>query len=396
MSFLTPKEIPKEYKKAYQRECEKKCCSLFLAVSLGMFVIEALILIFQLIRLGDRLFDFFYFTVYIVALIFSAAFGITYFLYKTHKLTKNQRFVDCAFVICLIILGMLTSYAEFTASGNYAQNTIFIMLMFAISSILYFHYKAIIAFLIFATAAFVGVLQITQFDSNIKVAITLDKLFLLILMICVTVAFYNNRVALFMQNTELEKVNESLQKSNMKLEKLNTQLEQTAITDALTGVLNRMAFNNILKTQWNFCYREEEPLAVLMIDVDYFKQYNDTYGHIQGDKCLQHVAQSIVKSLRKTGDFIFRYGGEEFTCLLPSTNIDGAIIAAERIVQELKEEAIVTNNNMGYVTVSIGIHACIPEKGLDMYKFVEKADIALYKSKNSGRNMYTVYSENDV
>ncbi len=390
---LTPTKISGDYKLLYNKECEQRNLSLFMLVSMCMFVFEVLLLIFQYVRLGSLLFEILYFYVYIFTAIFGGTFSIIYYLYKHGKLKKNRLTVDFLFVFFFIILALSTSYAELSIATNFLQNSIFIIAMFSLTSLVYLDYKQILALLIFGVAVFIAQIYFSNLLTTVKVGIILDYLLLFVLNFCTAIVFHNSRVEKFIQKVEIEEANKNLQNTNAQLETLNKQLEQTAITDALTGVLNRMAFNNILKTQWTFSVQNIEPISALMIDVDHFKNYNDTYGHMEGDRCLQKVAQAIVKSLRKTGDFVFRYGGEEFTCILPSTDLNGAIIASKRIMEELKGSEILTKEGGAGVTVSIGINHCVPTKDDDMYKFIENADKALYKSKNNGRNMYTIYND---
>ncbi len=393
MKLFLPKNIPINYKQLYNKECRERNLSLFLAVCISMFIFEILLLMFQIIRLGDVLYTLLYFDIYIYSIIFPFTFGILYLLCKKNIIIKSQYIVDSLFVIVFISIAALTTYAEITLSVEYFQNSLFIMLMFSVASFIYFDYKVVIAFLTISIVVFLSLVYFSQYPSLIKTGIMLDYLLLYVLNICVAIVFHNNRIEKFIQKVEIEIANDNLQKSNLELEKLNSQLEQTAITDALTGVLNRLAFNNILKTQVNFAIQNAEPMTVLMIDVDHFKLYNDTFGHLQGDECLKAVAKCIIKSLRKTGDFIFRYGGEEFACILPATDTKGAKLAASRIMEELRIAAIETSVKNEYLTVSIGIYSSTPTKDGNILDFVEKADKALYTSKNQGRGRYTIYNE---
>ncbi len=395
MKFLIPKSVPDNYRLLYNEDLEKHNLSLFFLVSVCMFVFEAFLLVFQYIRLGSVLFEIFYFVVYIFALLFSGTFSILYTLYKNKIINKHLSITNFFFVVFFILLALSTSYAELSSSTSFLQNTVFIMTIFSLTSLVCLDYKTILFLLISAVTAFMVIVLTSDLLVVIKFGIALDYLLLFVLNFCVAIAFHNSRVDKFVQKVENEIAHENLQKTNEKLEILNKQLEQTAITDALTGVLNRMAFSNILKTQWTFAAQNKIHLSALMLDVDHFKNYNDKYGHIEGDKCLQKVAQSIVNSLRKTGDFAFRYGGEEFTCILPGTDINGAIIVAERIMLELKNADIYKSEDDSALTISIGIDCCIPSRDQDMFKFIENADKALYISKNNGRNRYTVF-ENQI
>jgi diguanylate cyclase (GGDEF)-like protein len=130
-----------------------------------------------------------------------------------------------------------------------------------------------------------------------------------------------------------------------------------------------------------------------MIDIDYFKAYNDYYGHAQGDSCLQEVAQTLSSGLRRTVDFVARYGGEEFAVILPETDEENAHSAAEHLRQEVEDRRILHESSPGapYVTISVGAATVVPSTKLSPYSLVEQADRALYLAKQRGRNRTAQY-----
>lgn len=170
-------------------------------------------------------------------------------------------------------------------------------------------------------------------------------------------------------------------------ERLNQELEQLARQDALTGLANRRTFDDRLCNEWERSRRERQPLALLFIDIDHFKEFNDTYGHDHGDRCLADIANAIADSLLRPGDLAARYGGEEFVALLPITNTQGAEEVAQRIIDAVDELGIphAGSSTTDHVTLSIGVCACIPESGLPA-KLLKTADEALYKAKEQGRH----------
>jgi diguanylate cyclase (GGDEF)-like protein len=166
------------------------------------------------------------------------------------------------------------------------------------------------------------------------------------------------------------------------------QLRGLALTDALTGVANRRAFEAQLDREWRRCQRNKLPLSVIIIDIDHFKKYNDTYGHQAGDHCLQHVASTLAMSLRRAGDTLGRYGGEEFACLLPATDLAGATARAEDIGRAIERLNIVPagSANARVVTVSRGVGTTIPDDETEILDLLEVADAMLYQAKRAGRN----------
>jgi diguanylate cyclase (GGDEF)-like protein len=163
------------------------------------------------------------------------------------------------------------------------------------------------------------------------------------------------------------------------------------IIDQLTGIYNRRYMDGNLKKIIKFHSRTGSSLSVLMIDIDYFKKYNDTYGHDAGDVCLRAVASALSQCVIREGDFVARYGGEEFAAVLPNTDKDGADVVALKMLEKVRELNIPheTSGIEDYVTVSIGGTACIVNHLQHGSDYIKSADKALYESKKNGRNRYT-------
>jgi len=165
-------------------------------------------------------------------------------------------------------------------------------------------------------------------------------------------------------------------------------LERLSHIDGLTGIANRRYFNTMLSREFSRSQRHRQPLAVLMIDVDDFKAFNDHYGHQHGDACLQQVAQAIAKCMQRPGDIAARYGGEEFVCLLPDTDLEGAVKLAHDIQMAIAVLGMhhVQAQATDFVTVSMGGAAVIPDELTSGQQLLASADARLYRAKRSGRN----------
>lgn len=178
---------------------------------------------------------------------------------------------------------------------------------------------------------------------------------------------------------------------------LETRLETLAIEDSLTGLANRRRFDERLKEEWARAYRDRSSLALLMIDVDHFKAYNDEYGHPAGDACLRLVAKIIAGETQRAGDLAARYGGEEFAMLLPNTDAAGCALIGERIRAAIHEAGLVHTSNQaaGCVTASVGGATCRPalERTAGVTSLVEAADQALYAAKDAGRDRLMMSGE---
>lgn len=180
-----------------------------------------------------------------------------------------------------------------------------------------------------------------------------------------------------------------VQKKQQNLESVNLELKYLSALDGLTGIANRRSFDDALRGAWAEAKLSGKPLALIMCDIDYFKAYNDTYGHQQGDECLRQIAKTLQATLNRKGDFVARYGGEEFVVILPNTDLAGAITVAEGLrngvlaLQLQHEKSLV----LPYVTISLGVAAQQDAFSMkNSTNLVEAADQALYLAKREGRN----------
>ncbi|MEO8646933.1 diguanylate cyclase [Pseudomonas sp.] len=164
-------------------------------------------------------------------------------------------------------------------------------------------------------------------------------------------------------------------------------LRSMALMDGLTGVANRRKFNEDILAAWRLCLREQKPLSLILVDVDYFKRYNDRYGHQAGDDCLKSVAQTLSETVRRPYDLVARYGGEEFACVLPNTVLSGAVEIAERMQERVRTLGIEhsASDVDRVVTISLGVATLTPTRDLEFQALIEAADKQLYEAKNAGR-----------
>lgn len=180
----------------------------------------------------------------------------------------------------------------------------------------------------------------------------------------------------------------ALQESQRKLAEANKALEKLTALDGLTGIANRRRFDQELKSSWSRSIRQSTSLSLIMIDIDFFKLYNDYYGHQQGDECLKQVALILNMTATRETDLVARYGGEEFGVILPETGLKGALELAENMrnnIDELKMEHK-DSKISDHVTISLGVATAIPEQETKPELLVSAADQALYKAKEEGRN----------
>ena len=179
-----------------------------------------------------------------------------------------------------------------------------------------------------------------------------------------------------------------LRESQQKLAAANVELQKLAALDPLTGIANRRRFDESLVLEWQRGQREKTPLSLLMVDVDHFKHYNDSYGHPAGDLALKKVAAVLTENLKRPADLVTRYGGEEFAIILPETDSAGAMSVAKDCLRHLENLRIENTKATPYglLTMSIGVHTIVPHKPSTSQELVATADRALYAAKAEGRN----------
>ena len=195
--------------------------------------------------------------------------------------------------------------------------------------------------------------------------------------------------------TRDQKNRQLIRERDFQMQRLNAKLEELAARDHLTGLANRRRFDEELQRELRRCVRDLRPISLLMIDVDYFKRYNDHFGHQAGDECLARIAASIKEQLRRPADTAARYGGEEFAVILPETEAQGAEEIAEAIQAKVRELAISHVEPLpgGIVTVSTGIATITPKDSTELRALVESADKALYNAKKAGRNRIAIAAQ---
>lgn len=190
---------------------------------------------------------------------------------------------------------------------------------------------------------------------------------------------------------------DKVQERTAELEIANEKLKHLASIDSLTQIANRYRFDEYLDREWRRMAREKQPISLILFDVDYFKRYNDEYGHQAGDRALYKIAQAAKNSVNRAADVVARYGGEEFAVILPNTSDCGALHVAETIAKQVKMLKIPHERSDAsqYVTVSLGVVTLVPDAELNPNDAIARADRALYQAKKQGRDRAMVFSEQD-
>ena len=183
-------------------------------------------------------------------------------------------------------------------------------------------------------------------------------------------------------------------RTQLTVKRQSDALRELTLTDGLTGVANRRAFDETLDAEWRRCARVQVPIALIMVDIDHFKNFNDAYGHQAGDACLQQVGAAMRRAAMRPQDLVARYGGEEFAILLPHEDSAGAEAVARKVLDEIAALEIAHGHSSAgpWVTVSIGVASVTPTEKLESGMLIKRADARLYEAKANGRNRYMLCS----
>ncbi len=177
-------------------------------------------------------------------------------------------------------------------------------------------------------------------------------------------------------------------KNEEELVRLQRELEALSYKDGLTGVANRRMLDQVLAREWASAYRNQQPLSLILIDIDFFKEYNDHYGHVAGDDCLRRVAELLASAAARPRDLAARYGGEEFVLVLPETDAEAAMGVAERCRGLVLDEMIphARSTAAGCLSISVGVGTVVPAEDASPEAFIAEVDRSLYRAKDEGRN----------
>ncbi|MDD3467030.1 MAG: diguanylate cyclase [Campylobacterales bacterium] len=246
------------------------------------------------------------------------------------------------------------------------------------------HVRSIIENIVSAEVDFASKNRENQLDTYNMLLLQLACIFLVAFFIVIYI------VSAIFKGIKIQQ--EELEIATKKLQEANTKLEDASFTDALTDLKNRRYFNIVFDKEYKTSLRNQTGFVFMMLDIDFFKQYNDTYGHLKGDDTLKAVALSLKETLKRPGDYCFRLGGEEFGVILCDSTPQQAEIVAKRINHNIESLKIphIKSTASSNVTISIGVTQIIPTENSDMEDVISKADDYLYKTKENGRNGYTI------
>ncbi len=291
-----------------------------------------------------------------------------------------QSFLQYTAVAALLASGLALTIIDQLVTSNM---TPFLITTLLVSLLLRIRPIVIVPILIVDYLIFHLTLGIYQKDSATILSNQLNGIIVTIMSIVLTLIMWQNSTRNILQTRYIEQ-------QKAELEEKNSRLEQLVSYDSLTGLFNRREFDRILEHELNRINRIEQPLTLILLDLDHFKAFNDLYGHVKGDDCLKEVSAAILSLVRRTGDAAVRYGGEEFAVILPQSSPEYAETLAERIRTTILDLEIPHPGNPAapVVSISSGVFTILPPSHLTPLQTLEKVDALLYRAKHEGRNRW--------
>lgn len=336
----------------------------------------------------------------ILRLVFMA--GAVAFLFFARRpasedgITRRHRFCEIGFVLfSLIITSLQTGVGQPIKSAvlvEFGQLPVpsigsFLIAAFAFGAFLYLNLRIVLFAYVPSWVILVVTFAWTQPNVALAVEDVINVTFMTVLAVVLSQVSYSTRIKEFLHLRLIQLQGRQLEQINAQLAESNGRLRRLSFVDSMTGVPNRRYFDKYLDREWARAKRERSSIALVMLDIDRFKEFNDEYGHQAGDNCLVQVANCIRQSLQRPTDQVARYGGDEFVAVLPDTDLEGARKVAERIGRAVVGLGIpIAKSPYGCLTVSLGTACWYPTSVEKAQSLVASADEALYRAKMAGRN----------
>lgn len=348
---------------------------------LGM--LTAIITAITLWKVADHSLLFSWLVLMIIA--YSMRFATTILFFRTHISDQMTEIWVKRYIVCTFIAGLTWGSLAFFLDPAWPaayQVVLFVIYTGLIAGAFSANSSVFIAFPAFYVPMVISIM-IVMLRMKDEAFYTLALLFMIYiaLMYISSLKFYTQLAYTLQLRFDNEKLAQELSISNEKLHKL-------ADIDGLTQIYNRRSLDRFMNAEWNRHYRNQKPLSFLFIDIDYFKQYNDTYGHEAGDNCLIEISRILQKNAQRASDIAARFGGEEFAIIFPETTEKEAVQIAKKIISDLNELSIPHSGSSicQHVTMSIGVSTLIPQQPNNCEWILTSADKALYEAKKCGRN----------
>ena len=381
--FLLP--VADEYKAALTLDINRTNMAKVKTIAITFLVLEVLMVAASLIIKKEALFstpDLYYFAMYLFLI---AAMSV--FLGIFHKLGKNipahEMGIRSAGISFTCLLLFWSAGISLLDQLSYGQIIIYLTAIISIAVVPLFQPLTFFLLYVAAQTFFVAFMPYFQESGEIIFGNYANSTLFIIISFVISRIRYKTWIGDFKNRIIIQEKSIEINQINKELEEANEKLRHLSQTDSLTGVFNRSMFDKTIKIEWNRCKRNSIPLSLFMIDIDFFKAFNDNYGHQAGDVCIKRVASILLNFAKRSSDSVSRYGGDEFSVILPHLGKEDALKLAEQIRSKIAASHIPNTyaSIAEHATISMGVHTIIPSDDSSIDAFIEAADRALYEAK---------------
>ena len=396
LDLMFYKTVPQKYQNEFKVESINLILERGRAAAITILCFEIFLLLLMLVTKKENIFystNSYYASMYVVMIIVASSFLLIYRkIADINFSVKYKRRIIVGYISFILYWSAAMSILD---QMTYGQILVYIIAIIAIAEFTCLEPGVLLPMFLSCQIIFVVALPIFQESTKEVYGNIVNSTIFVLLSLVIARMLYKSRVENFLNRKTIEENNETLNEINQKLQQANETLEKLSITDSLSDLNNRRKFDEAIVLEWNRCKRHKVELSIIFIDIDYFKSYNDNYGHQSGDLCIKRIAKILKGSSRRASDFAARYGGEEFVVVLSHIGAEEAYEEAERIRKDSENLKIVHEYSKisKYVTVSLGVYTCIPKMDSSVEEFIGKADKALYMAKKNNRNQVCVYKD---
>jgi len=354
------------------------------ATAVTFIVLEIIMIVMSLFKNKYQFPDICYSGMY-VFLLFSMITYLLLFIKLGRNIPANSTIIQIGGISFAALILYWCAGISLLDQLSYGQIIVYITALLAIAVIPLFSPLVLLSIYVPCQVLFVAFLPHFQQSGDVLFGNYVNSTTFMIISWVISRMRYLNFVEDFEYTKIIQEKNNELEKVNRELEEANRILEKLSQTDSITGIYNRFVFDRTMLTEWDRCRRHSIPLSLMMIDIDFFKSFNDNYGHQAGDDCIRDVARLLRASAQRSSDIVARYGGDEFAIILPHMEKEEACQFAERIRRKVLELAIPHEYSSvsPYLTISVGVHTVVPSDQLSIEEFIKTADNALYEAKKS-------------
>jgi len=376
--------VSERYKREFTLAVHKYNVSRVKGVAGTFIVLEVVMIVVSLFKHNNQFPDICYSGMY-VFLLFSMITYLLLFIKLGRNIPANSTIIQIGGISFAALILYWCAGISLLDQLSYGQIIVYITALLAIAVIPLFSPLVLLSIYVPCQVLFVAFLPHFQQSGDVLFGNYVNSTTFMIISWVISRMRYLNFVEDFEYTKIIQEKNNELEKVNRELEEANRILEKLSQTDSITGIYNRFVFDRTMLTEWDRCRRHSIPLSLMMIDIDFFKSFNDNYGHQAGDDCIRDVARLLRASAQRSSDIVARYGGDEFAIILPHMEKEEACQFAERIRRKVLELAIPHEYSSvsPYLTISVGVHTVVPSDQLSIEEFIKTADNALYEAKKS-------------